>query len=282
MHAPEFEQPQLTPQRAVASQAESAETPGGAWSMSALETEAGTAAALTAPVRITDRPGRTAAGGMDLVIRASTAVAVLALAGLAAYIFLLARVRGRPGPRRKRHHRPTGARHHRRSRLCQFDDRLVCGTAPDTGTAAGPLAARPGNRGHRGHEHGPGLVTGSHRSRGRGLASGQPGRLVRTPGLADPHRRNARPSASRTRGQPRQRAPCSGSAAPCLTGRWRAALPECVRRTPPASAVGKIVGRAHGPHSKRGRRPGDNRGTGREQPGGGRLPAERPSRQPAL
>jgi hypothetical protein len=86
MHNSEFEQPQLTPQHAAGSQAESAETPGGAWSMSAPQTEAGTAAAPTTPARIAGRPGRTAAGGIDRAIRVSTAVAVLALAGLAAYI----------------------------------------------------------------------------------------------------------------------------------------------------------------------------------------------------
>jgi len=87
MHNSEFEQPQLTPQRAAAAWAEPAETPGGASSMSVLETEAGTAAALETPAQIAGCPDRTtAAGGMDLVIRASTAVAVLALACLAAYI----------------------------------------------------------------------------------------------------------------------------------------------------------------------------------------------------
>ena len=45
-----------------------------------------------------------------------------------------------------------------------------------TGTSPGPLAARAGHRGHPHGEHGPGLVTRSRRSGGRGLASGQPRR----------------------------------------------------------------------------------------------------------
>jgi len=86
MQNSEFEQPQLTPQRAATPQAEPAETPGDGSSISAPEAKAGTPVALATPAQITGHADRTVAGGMDRVIRASTAVAVLALACLAAYI----------------------------------------------------------------------------------------------------------------------------------------------------------------------------------------------------
>ena len=57
------------------------------------------------------RLSRTAASGIDRAIRLSTAAAVLAVAGIAAYVFLLARLRGRPGPRRERNHRSVRAGH---------------------------------------------------------------------------------------------------------------------------------------------------------------------------
>ena len=71
---------------------------------------------------------------------------------------LLARLCGRPGPRRERDHRPAGAGHDRRPRLRQFDGGAVRGTAPGPGTLPGALAARPGYRGDPHGEHGPGLV----------------------------------------------------------------------------------------------------------------------------
>ena len=91
---------------------------------------------------------------------------------------LLARLRGRPGPRRERDHRPAGADHHRRPRLRLQHGRPARRTAPGTGPLAGSLAARAGHRGHPHGEHGPGLVTRPHRSSSRGLASSQPRRLL--------------------------------------------------------------------------------------------------------
>jgi hypothetical protein len=87
VHSSDFEQPQLTPQRAAVSQAEPAEAPGDAWPVTrhhTLEEISGTAAALA--LAATDRSGRTASSKIDRVVRASTAVAVLAVAALAAYI----------------------------------------------------------------------------------------------------------------------------------------------------------------------------------------------------
>ena len=108
---------------------------------------------------------------------------------------LLARLRGRPGARRERDHCPAGAGHDRRPRVRLQHGHPVRGTAPGTGTSPGPLAARHGHHGHPHSEHGPGLVTRSRWSGGRGLASGQPCRFVCTPGLAHPHVRAARTRA---------------------------------------------------------------------------------------
>jgi Protein of unknown function (DUF2637) len=193
MHSPDFEQPQLTPQRTTVSQTEPAEIRGGTSSTSALETEAGTTAALTTPAQIAGRRDRTAAGGMDRVIRASTAVAVLALAGLAAYIsywhaYAVVRAHGESGITARLEPATIDGLVYASSMIVLYAARHQIPVPA--------LAARPGDRGYRGHEHGPGLVTGPHRSNSRGLASGQPGRLVRAPGLADPHCRHARTNTS--------------------------------------------------------------------------------------
>ena len=59
---------------------------------------------------------------------------------------LRARLRGRPGPRRDRDHRPARAGHDRRPGLRQLDAGAVRSPAPGAGTLPGPLAARAGNR----------------------------------------------------------------------------------------------------------------------------------------
>ena len=108
---------------------------------------------------------------------------------------LLARLRGRPGPRRDRDHRPARASHDRRPRLRQFDGGAVRRPAPGASTLPRPLAARAGNRRYPHGEHGTGLVPRSGRGGGRGLAGGQSRGLVRTSGLAHPHLRGGRPRA---------------------------------------------------------------------------------------
>jgi hypothetical protein len=83
----DFEQPQFAPQRAVIPQSEPAETPHGTPPVTgqhALEVVSETTTALVTAAAA--RFDRTAASCIDRVIRASTAVAVLAVAALAAYI----------------------------------------------------------------------------------------------------------------------------------------------------------------------------------------------------
>ena len=88
-------------------------------------------------------------------------------------------LRGRPGPRRDRDHRPARASHDRRPCLRQFDGGTGRGAAPGAGTPSpGPLAARAGNRRYPHGEHSTGLVPRSRRGGGRGLAGGQPRGLI--------------------------------------------------------------------------------------------------------
>ncbi len=130
---------------------------------------------------------------------------------------LLARLRGGPGPRRDRDHCPAGAGHDRRPGLRQLDGGAVHSPAPDAGTLPGPVAARAGNRRDPHREHGTGLVTRSSRGGGRGLASGQPRRLVRTSGLAHSHRPGGRPRAVGRAPRHWCGLPCRGASAPGLS-----------------------------------------------------------------
>ena len=112
--------------------------------------------------------------GIDRAIRLSAAAAVLAVAGIAAYVSYwhanaVVRAHGETG---------ITARHDRRPGLRQFDGGAVRGTAPDGGPLPRPLAARAGNRGDPHREHGPRLVPRSRRSGGRYLAGGQSRGLV--------------------------------------------------------------------------------------------------------
>jgi hypothetical protein len=66
--------------------------------------------------------------------------------------------------------RPAGTSHDRWPGLRLQHADLVCGEARESRASLGPLAARAGDRGHFDGEHGPGLVTRSCRSCGRGLA----------------------------------------------------------------------------------------------------------------
>ena len=135
-----------------------------------------------------DYPPGPLTSGVDRAIRLSTVAAVLAVAGIAAYVsywHAYAVVRAR----RDRDHRPARADHDRRPGLRQFDAGAVRGAAPGASALPGSLAARAGHRRYPHREHGPGLVPRSRRGGDRGLAGGQPGGLVRTPGLAHPHLR---------------------------------------------------------------------------------------------
>ena len=140
----------------------------------------------------------TAASSIDHAIRLSTAAAVLAVAGIAAYVsywhaYAVVRAYGGSGITARLEPATIDGLVY-----ASQHGHLVRGPAPGTGPIPGPLAARAGNRGHSHREHGPGLVTRSRRSDGRGLASGQPRGLLRTPGLAHPH---LRAGGTRTTGQ---------------------------------------------------------------------------------
>ena len=98
--------------------------------------------------------------------------------GYRSICLLLARLRGCPGPWRTRDYCSAGAGHDRRPRICVQHGHPVCGPAQGTSAVPGPLATRPGDRGHPRGEYGPGLVAWPRRSGGRSLASGQPRRLL--------------------------------------------------------------------------------------------------------
>ena len=128
---------------------------------------------LTASSQLTDGCDVAMAHAIDRLIRISTAVAVLAVASVAAYVsywhaYAVVRTHGESGLTARlepAHDRWPGLR-------LQHGD-LVCGEARESRASLGPLAARAGDRGHFDGEHGPGLVTRSCRSCGRGLACGQ-------------------------------------------------------------------------------------------------------------
>ena len=116
---------------------------------------------------------------IDRAIRLSTAAAVLAVAGIAAYVsywhaYTVVRAHGGSGVTARLEPATIDGLVYASS----IDGHPVCGPAPGTGSRPGPLAARAGNRGYPHGEHGPGLVTRSRRSDSRGLASGQPRGLL--------------------------------------------------------------------------------------------------------
>ena len=85
-----------------------------------------------------DDPPAPLTSGIDRAIRLSTARGRARRGGHRGLCLLLARLRGRPGARRDRDHRPAGAGHDRRPGLRQFDGRPVRGTAPGAGTRPWP------------------------------------------------------------------------------------------------------------------------------------------------
>ena len=134
--------------------------------------------ALAVASRLADGSDVTAASSTDRVIRVSTAVAVLAVAGVAAYVsywhaYAVVRAHGESGITARLEPATIDGLVYASSMVV-----LVRGTAPAAGTLPGPLAARAGDRGHPDGEHGPGLVPRARRSGGRGLAGGQPRGLV--------------------------------------------------------------------------------------------------------
>jgi hypothetical protein len=176
MSDPGFARPNLRSKRAAAGQAE----PAGA--------DRGGLSADSHPPSGDDPPAPQASG-IDRAIRLSTAAAVLAVAGIAAYVsywhaYAVVRAHGETGITARLEPVTIDGLVYASSMVVLYAARhRVPVPSPR------PLAAHAGNRRHPHGEHGPGLVTRSRRGRGRGLAGGQPGGLVRTSSLAHPHLR---------------------------------------------------------------------------------------------
>ena len=118
----------------------------------------------------------TAASSIDHAIRLSTAAAVLAVAGIAAYVsyghaYAVVRAHGGSGITARLEPATIDGLVYASSH-----GGAVRGTAPGAGPLPGPLAARAGHRRDPHGEHGPGLVPRPGRGGGRGLAGGQSGR----------------------------------------------------------------------------------------------------------
>ena len=172
---------------------------------------------LTATSQITDDyDTATATGSVDRVIRISTAVAVLAIAGVAAYVsywhaYAVVRAHGETGITARLEPATIDGLVYASSMVLLYAARhrlpvpSLARWLLGLGIAA-TLTAK----------HGPGLVPRAHRSSDRGLAGHQPRRLVRTPGLAGPHRRGAGARASATARQRQRGGLCSSMSAPDL------------------------------------------------------------------
>ena len=119
------------------------------------------------------RPAATA--GVDRAIRVSTAIAVLAVAGVAAYVsywhaYAVVCAHGETGVTARLEPATIDGLVYASSMV-----NLVRRAAPAPGPRPGPLAARARHRRDAGRQHGPGLVPRTSRRGHRGLASGQPG-----------------------------------------------------------------------------------------------------------
>ena len=120
-----------------------------------------------------DDPPVPLTSGIDRAIRLSTAAAVLAVAGIAAYVsywhaYAVVRAHGESGITARLEPATIDGLVYASSMVVLYAARhRVPVPFP------GPLAARPGDRGDPHGEHGPGLVPRSRRGGGRGLAGGQ-------------------------------------------------------------------------------------------------------------
>ena len=131
--------------------------------------------ALTASPQITDGYNVTVTSQVDRVIRISTAVAVLAVAGVAAYVsywhaYAVVRAHGESGITARLEPATIDGLVYASSMVILYAARHGSRSPP------GPLAARAGHRRHPRGEHGPGLVPRAGRRGHRGLAGGQPRR----------------------------------------------------------------------------------------------------------
>ena len=133
---------------------------------------------MTALVTASGNYRATAVSSIDRAIRLSTAAAVLAVAGIAAYVsywhaYAVVRAYGGSGITARLEPATIDGLVYASSMVILYAARHRVPAPPP-----GPLAARAGHRGYPHGEHGPGLVTRSRRSDSRGLASGQPRGLL--------------------------------------------------------------------------------------------------------
>jgi hypothetical protein len=135
-----------------------------------------------------DEPPALLASGIDRAIRLSAAAAVLAVAGIAAYVsyghaYAVIRARGETGITARLEPATIDGLVYASSMVVLYAARHRV-PVPSLARWLLGLGIR-----HPHGEHGPGLVPRSGRGGSRGLAGGQPGGLVRTSGLAHPHLR---------------------------------------------------------------------------------------------
>ena len=161
MSGPGFTRPDLCSIRAAAEQEELAEAVHSGFSADGYPPGG-------------DDPPAPLASGIDRAIRLSTAVAVLAVAGIAAYVsywhaYAVVRAHGETGITARLEPTTIDGLVYASS----MKSGAVRGTAPGAGPLPGPLAARARDRGDPHGEHGPGLVPRSGRGGSRGLAGGQ-------------------------------------------------------------------------------------------------------------
>ena len=140
-----------------------------------------------------DDPPAHRATGIDRAIRLSTAAAVLAVAGIAAYVsywhaYAVVRAHGEAGITARLEPATIDGLVYASSMVVLYAARH---RVPVPSLARWLLAL--GNRRYPHGKHGPGLVPRSCRGGGRGLAGGQPRRLIRTSSLAHPRLRGGRP-----------------------------------------------------------------------------------------
>ena len=131
-----------------------------------------TALALAPDTTISYEPA--AAAGVDRAIRVSTAVAVLAVAGVAVYVpywhaYAVVCAHGETGVTARLEPATIDGLVYASSMVNLY------AAAPAPGPGPGPLAARARHRRDARREHGPGLVPRTSRRGHRGLAGGQPG-----------------------------------------------------------------------------------------------------------
>ena len=182
--------------------------------------------------------------GIDRAVRLSTAAAVLAVAGIAAYVsyghaYAVVRAHGETGITARLEPATIDGLVYASSMVVLYAarHRVPVPSLARWLLALGIAATLTANMA-QGWSHGP---VGA---RDRGLAGGQPGGLVRTPGLAHPHLRGGRPRAV-------SRAPvhwcgllCCGASCPGPSRRRRAPRRERARHVRPGVAAPRSGRRA--------------------------------------